>query len=105
MYKKVNMVGLQIQTLNFFSVFRKTNIRYFNPFRLTDPFRRWHILKLLYETLISAEVCNENFPRIPNFLLWVMVEIAVIGSDIQVQTDQLYMAMFFWYLQKVKPSP
>jgi len=30
-----------------------------------------------------AEVCYDNFPRVPNFLLWIMVEIAVIGSDIQ----------------------
>jgi len=30
-----------------------------------------------------AEICHESFPRIPNVLLWIMVEIAVIGSDIQ----------------------
>jgi len=30
-----------------------------------------------------AEICHDNFPRVPNFLLWVMVEIAVIGSDMQ----------------------
>eukprot|EP00092_Neocalanus_flemingeri_P006637 GFUD01007160.1.p1 GENE.GFUD01007160.1~~GFUD01007160.1.p1 ORF type:complete len:556 (+),score=105.63 GFUD01007160.1:38-1705(+) len=30
-----------------------------------------------------AEVCQENLLPIPNFLLWVMVEIAVIGSDMQ----------------------
>jgi len=30
-----------------------------------------------------AEVCEENYPKVPNFLLWVMVEIAVIGSDMQ----------------------
>ena len=33
---------------------------------------------------ITAEICHESFPRIPNVLLWIMVEIAVIGSDIQV---------------------
>ena len=36
---------LQIQTLIFFTVFKKINIRYFKPFRLTaDPFRRWHTI-------------------------------------------------------------
>lgn len=30
-----------------------------------------------------AEICHESFPRVPNVLLWIMVEIAVIGSDIQ----------------------
>jgi len=30
-----------------------------------------------------AEVCQEHLLPIPNFLLWVMVEIAVIGSDMQ----------------------
>jgi NRAMP (natural resistance-associated macrophage protein)-like metal ion transporter len=31
-----------------------------------------------------AEHCYENFPRVPNVILWIMVEIAVIGSDMQV---------------------
>ena len=30
-----------------------------------------------------AEVCQEHLLPIPNFLLWIMVEIAVIGSDMQ----------------------
>ena len=30
-----------------------------------------------------AEVCQEHLHPIPNFLLWIMVEIAVIGSDMQ----------------------
>ena len=34
------MVGLQIQTLKFFTVFKKMIIHYYNPFRLTDPFRQ-----------------------------------------------------------------
>ena len=36
------------------------------------------------QMIFSAEICHESFPRIPNVLLWIMVEIAVIGSDIQV---------------------
>ncbi|XP_015750918.1 PREDICTED: natural resistance-associated macrophage protein 2-like [Acropora digitifera] len=32
-----------------------------------------------------AEVCHENYPKIPRLILWVMVEIAIIGSDMQVQ--------------------
>jgi len=30
-----------------------------------------------------AELCYENFHPVPNFLLWLMVEIAIIGSDMQ----------------------
>ncbi|XP_068670455.1 natural resistance-associated macrophage protein 2-like isoform X2 [Montipora foliosa] len=30
-----------------------------------------------------AEVCYENYPKIPRIILWVMVEIAIIGSDMQ----------------------
>jgi len=30
-----------------------------------------------------AEVCQEHLHPVPNFLLWIMVEIAVIGSDMQ----------------------
>ncbi|XP_032241207.1 natural resistance-associated macrophage protein 2 isoform X1 [Nematostella vectensis] len=30
-----------------------------------------------------AEVCNAKYPRIPRIILWVMVEIAIIGSDMQ----------------------
>ena len=31
-----------------------------------------------------AEVCHEKYPKIPRIILWVMVEIAIIGSDMQV---------------------
>jgi len=30
-----------------------------------------------------AEICYQHYPKIPNFLLWVMLEIAIIGSDMQ----------------------
>ena len=30
-----------------------------------------------------AEVCYERYPRVPRCILWVMVEIAIIGSDMQ----------------------
>eukprot|EP00112_Aurelia_sp_Birch-Aquarium-sp1_P014130 Seg3026.1 transcript_id=Seg3026.1/GoldUCD/mRNA.D3Y31 product="Natural resistance-associated macrophage protein 2" protein_id=Seg3026.1/GoldUCD/D3Y31 len=30
-----------------------------------------------------AEVCHEKYPRIPRVILWIMVEIAIIGSDMQ----------------------
>ncbi|XP_058964518.2 natural resistance-associated macrophage protein 2 isoform X2 [Pocillopora verrucosa] len=30
-----------------------------------------------------AEVCHEKYPKIPRIILWVMVEIAIIGSDMQ----------------------
>ena len=27
-----------------------------------------------------AEVCNRNYPKIPRIILWIMVEIAIIGE-------------------------
>ncbi len=30
-----------------------------------------------------AQVCYENYPKYPRLLLWVMVELAIIGSDMQ----------------------
>ena len=30
-----------------------------------------------------AEVCYERYPRVPRFVLWIMVEVAIIGSDMQ----------------------
>ena len=30
-----------------------------------------------------AEVCQEKYPRFPRYALWIMVEIAIIGSDMQ----------------------
>lgn len=30
-----------------------------------------------------AEVCQRMFPPVPRYLLWIMVEIAIIGSDMQ----------------------
>ncbi|XP_068123501.1 natural resistance-associated macrophage protein 2 isoform X2 [Hyperolius riggenbachi] len=30
-----------------------------------------------------AEVCNRQYPKVPRILLWLMVELAIIGSDMQ----------------------
>lgn len=30
-----------------------------------------------------AEVCYESYPKVPRLMIWVMVEIAIIGSDMQ----------------------
>ena len=30
-----------------------------------------------------AEVCHDRYPRVPRFILWLMVEVAIIGSDMQ----------------------
>lgn len=30
-----------------------------------------------------AEVCYRKYPAVPRVLLWIMVEIAIIGSDMQ----------------------
>ena len=32
-----------------------------------------------------AEICYEKYPKIPRIILWIMVEIAIIGSDMQVR--------------------
>eukprot|EP00795_Rhopilema_esculentum_P014385 gene14385-5435_t len=51
------------------------------------------VMGLLMQTLAArlgtvsgmhlAEVCHEKYPRIPRIILWLMVEIAIIGSDMQ----------------------
>ena len=30
-----------------------------------------------------AEVCHEQYPCVPRFMLWIMIEVAIIGSDMQ----------------------
>ena len=30
-----------------------------------------------------AEMCYKQYPKVPRLILWIMVEIAIIGSDIQ----------------------
>ena len=30
-----------------------------------------------------AEVCHRQYHRVPRLVLWIMVEIAIIGSDMQ----------------------
>ena len=30
-----------------------------------------------------AELCHKHYPRVPRVILWIMVEIAIIGSDMQ----------------------
>lgn len=36
-----------------------------------------------------AEHCREVYPPVPRILVWLMVEIAIIGSDIQVQLGRV----------------
>jgi natural resistance-associated macrophage protein len=31
-----------------------------------------------------AQVCRDQYPRVPRYLLWIAMELAIIGSDIQV---------------------
>lgn len=31
-----------------------------------------------------AQVCRDQYPRLPRYLLWIAMELAIIGSDIQV---------------------
>merc|ERR1719376_753102 len=30
-----------------------------------------------------AEVCYDHYPKVPRLILWLMVELAIIGSDMQ----------------------
>ena len=30
-----------------------------------------------------AEICHDKYPFVPRIILWIMVEIAIIGSDMQ----------------------
>jgi natural resistance-associated macrophage protein 2 len=30
-----------------------------------------------------AEVCFQNYKKVPRLVLWIMIEIAIIGSDMQ----------------------
>ncbi len=32
---------------------------------------------------LFAQVCYDNYPKYPRMLLWIFVELAIIGSDIQ----------------------
>ena len=48
------MVGSQIRTLNLFIVFKKMNVRYYDPFRLTEPLCRWHIIMSKIPYLLSS---------------------------------------------------
>ena len=35
-----------------------------------------------------AEICHEKYPKTPRLILWIMVEIGIIGSDMQVWLTQ-----------------
>lgn len=30
-----------------------------------------------------AEICNKQYRRFPRIILWIMAEVAIIGSDMQ----------------------
>lgn len=30
-----------------------------------------------------AEMCNRQYPKVPRIILWIMIELAIIGSDMQ----------------------
>ena len=34
-----------------------------------------------------ASLCKEEYPFIPRIILWIAMELAIIGSDIQVRID------------------
>ena len=39
---------------------------------------------MCYAGMHLAEMCHLKYPKIPRIILWIMVEIAIIGSDMQV---------------------
>ena len=45
-----------------------------------------------------AEICYERYPKIPRLILWVMVEIAIIGSDMQEVIGTGELIYYFQYL-------
>jgi len=49
-----------------------------------------------------AELCYENLHPVPNFLLWIMVEIAIIGSDMQ-EVLGTSVAIYMFSNQQVLP--
>lgn len=52
-----------------------------------------HVLGLLLQRLSArvgvvtgknmAQIANFYYPRVPRLILWIMIEIAIIGSDMQ----------------------
>lgn len=38
-----------------------------------------------------AEVCKDEYPLVPRLILWLAMEAAIIGSDIQVSTLTYYL--------------
>lgn len=47
-----------------------------------------------------AEVCNQRYPRFPRIVLWLMVEIAIIGSDMQ-EVIGTAIALYLLSVQKI----
>ena len=34
-----------------------------------------------------AQVCHDDYPLVPRLILWLAMELAIIGSDIQVRNE------------------
>ena len=49
-----------------------------------------------------AELCHEKYPRIPRIILWIMIEIAIIGSDMQVN---VFVVVVFFRKYKLLTKP
>ena len=35
-----------------------------------------------------AQVCHDDYPLVPRLILWLAMELAIIGSDIQVRNEE-----------------
>lgn len=46
-----------------------------------------------------AELCYQNYPQLPRILIWIMVEIAIIGSDMQ---EVIGTAISFYLISNAK---
>lgn len=44
-----------------------------------------------------AEICYSEYPKPARIILWIMIEIAIIGSDIQVRTLSIFFASLIYF--------
>lgn len=109
MVKQVSFSIVVFQTLDYISVFFlvTVSIAYLDPGNIESDLQSGAIAEykllwvLLWATVLGmmmqrlsarlgvvsgkhlAEVCHDKYPAVPRIILWIMVEIAIIGSDMQ----------------------
>ena len=82
--KKLNHnIYISVLFTEYFLTARKWNKLYLFIYLPCDHYMS-HINVLIFVGFHLAEVCYQKYPKIPRIILWIMVEIAIIGSDMQV---------------------